>query len=556
MQGPATTRRELSIYLCIVLSPASSSLVGRDLVTQRALKSRRQGPQQPEPASPPKVQPDGSLPVAAILSAGIAIGFAGDQLLRVPAGPGLNIFLLFVGLAAAVWIVTRRGESPLSREASSWIGVGLLCSAALLWRGSDILHFGILVAAFTAFSLPLLDAGRAWTMRSGVLDIFEAVAGAGLYSASGSTRLMSRGHWDQVGAGTPRRTAHAVVRIAFGGVLLALVPLVVFGALFISADEVFATIVGDLTSIDLEAFGSHLVVITVLSWLACGYLVSVSSGTRLTGIRRLKLTRPTLGIAEVATAMSLVDLLFLGFVIVQFRYLFGGGSWVEVTPGITYAAYARAGFFQLVAAVALAIPWLLATHTLLGERSLRARAVFGGLAGVHLLLLMVVVASAIQRMQAYQTAYGLTELRVVVTAVLVWLTVVVVWFGATVFSGRRDRFAFGGLVTAFVLVGALQIVNPAGLVARHNLDRIAPLGVVDVEHLGSLGSDAAPVLVARLDELPDEAQCSLARRLLHQWGPERPADWLSFNWSESRARHAVDDNLETLRNLADATDCS
>lgn len=152
-----------------------------------------------------------------------------------------------------------------------------------------------------------------------------------------------------------------------------------------------------------------------------------------------------------------MDLLFLGFVIVQFRYLFGGGSWVEITPGLTYAAYARAGFFQLVAAVALAIPWLLATHTLLGERSLRARAVFGGLAGVHLLLLMVVVASAIQRMQAYQTAYGLTELRVVVTAVLVWLTVIVVWFGVTVFSGRRHRFAFGGLVTAYVLVGALQV---------------------------------------------------------------------------------------------------
>ena len=136
------------------------------------------------------------------------------------------------------------------------------------------------------------------------------------------------------------------------------------------------------------------------------------------------------------------------------------------------------------------------------------------------------------------------------------MTVIVIWFGVTVFSGRRDRFAFGGLVTAFVLVGALQFINPAGLVARHNLDRIAQLGGVDVEHLGSLGSDAAPLLIARLDELPDEEQCLVARRLLHQWGPERPADWRSFNWSESRARHAVDDNLEQLRGLADARNCS
>ena len=324
---------------------------------------------------------DRALPVTAILAAGIGMGFAGDELLRASAGPGLNVFLLFVGLAVSVWIVAQSGESPLSREASSWIGVGLLCGAALLWRGSGLLRFGTFVAACTAFALPALNAGRAWIKRSGILDVFESVAGAGLHSAFGSARLINRENWGEVGTDTSRGAARTVVRTAFGGALLALVPLVVFGALFISADEVFATIIGDFVRIDLQAFASHLVVIAVLSWLACGYLVGVSSGTRLEGIRRLQPTRPSLGIAEVATALGLVDLLFLGFVIVQFRYLFGGGAWVEVTPGLTYAAYARAGFFQLVAAVALAIPWLLATHALLGDRSLKAR--FEGTLGVR-----------------------------------------------------------------------------------------------------------------------------------------------------------------------------
>jgi hypothetical protein len=424
-----------------------------------------------------------------------------------------------------------------------------------MWRGSDLVRFATFLAACTAFALPALNAGRAWIGRSGILDVVEAVVGAGLYSAFGSARLINRENWGEVGTETSRGTAHTVVRTALGGALLALVPLVIFGALFMSADQMFATIVGDLVKIDLQAFASHFVVTAVLSWLACGYLVGVSSGTRLEGIRRLQPARPLLGIAEVATALGLVDLLFLGFVIVQFRYLFGGGSWVEVTPDLTYAAYARAGFFQLVAAVALAIPWLLTTHALLSDRNLKARSVFGGFAGVHLLLLLVIVASAIQRMLVYQTAYGLTELRVVVTAALVWLTVVVVWFGATVFSGRRDRFACGGLVTAFVLVGSLQLINPAGLVARHNLDRIAELGGVDVEYLGSLGADAAPLLLARLDELSVEAQCLVAKRLVGQWGPERPWDMRSFNLSESRARHAVEDDLGSLQILAGPGDC-
>lgn len=499
---------------------------------------------------------DRALPVTAILAAGIGIGFAGDQLLRASGGPGLNFFLLFMGLAASVLFVAQSDESPLSREAWWWIGVGLLCGAALLGRGSDLLRFGTFLAACAAFALPALNAGRAWTKRSGILDVFEAVAGAGLHSAIGSARLINRENWGEVGTHTSRGAARTLVRTVSGGALLALVPLAVFGALFISADEVFATIVGDFVRMDLQAFASHLVVTSILSWLACGYLIGVSSGTRLEGIRRLQPTRPSLGIAEVATALCLVDLLFLGFVIVQFRYLFGGGAWVEVTPGLTYAAYARAGFFQLVAAVALAIPWLLVTHALLDDGGRNAQKIFVGFAGGHLLLLLAIVASAIQRMLAYQTVYGLTEERVVVTAVLVWLTLVVVWFGATVFSGRRKRFAFGGLVTAFILVGALQLINPAGLVARHNLDRAEELGGVDADYLGSLGSDAAPLLVARLGELSDEGQCLVATRLLRLWGPENPADWRSFNWSESRARDAVEGDLQTLRSLSDPGECS
>lgn len=498
---------------------------------------------------------DRSLPVTAILPAGIGLGFAGDQLLRASGGPGLNVFLLFASLAASIWIIARGSESQLSREALLWIGVGILCGAALMGRGSGLLRFGTFLAACTAFALPALNAGRAWVRESGTLDMFEAVAGAGFHSAFGGAQLANRESWAEVGTYTSRGAAGGVARTALGGALLALAPLVVFGALFISADEVFATIVGDFVRLDLQAFGSHLVVISILSWLACGYLVGVSAGTRLDGIRRLEPTRPSLGIAEVATALGLVDILFLGFVIVQFRYLFGGEAWVEVTPGLSYADYARAGFFQLVAAVGLAIPWLLSAHALLGDNGRKAHRVFVGFAGVHLLLILVIVASAIQRMLAYQAAYGLTEERVVVTAGLVWLTVVVVWFGATVFSGRRHRFAFGGLVTAFVLVGALHLLNPAGMVARHNLDRMAELGGVDVEYLGALGSDAVPLLVARLHELRDEERCSVANELLGKWGPERPGDWRSFNWSEDRARTAVDGAKGTLGRLAGTGEC-
>ena len=49
----------------------------------------------------------------------------------------------------------------------------------------------------------------------------------------------------------------------------------------------------------------------------------------------------SLGIVEVGTVLGLLGLLFLAFVAVQVRYLFGGAERVVSTAGMTYAEYAR-----------------------------------------------------------------------------------------------------------------------------------------------------------------------------------------------------------------------
>lgn len=499
-----------------------------------------------------------ALPMAAILAAGVGMGFAGDFLLRAPGGPGLNFALLFAGLAASVAIVARSGGPRPSPEASLWVVLGLLFGAGLVWRGSELLRFLAFAAACTAFALPALHAGRPWVRRARVPDLLEAMAAAGLHAGLGSLRLFQKGRWETLGSAGSRGTARAVIRSAALGVLLAVVPLLVFGALFFSADPVFAGIVGDFVRIDLQALASHLTVAAILSWLACGYLTGFSTGTRLEGLRGIGWVRPSLGTGEVAVALGLVDLLFLAFVTVQFRYLFGGAEWVEVTPGLTYAAYAREGFFQLVAATALGLPWLLVADGLLRDRGASARWVFRAFAGAQLVLLLVIVASAVHRMRAYLDAYGLTESRFVATGVLAWSALLVLWFGATVLRGRRTPFAFGALSSAFALVVLLQVADPAARSVRSQLDRAeltssrdAESGsALDVRYLTMLGSDATPILVARLDELAEADRCEVARGLLSRWGPERERDWRSWNLADRRAQELVRAEAARLRAMA------
>jgi hypothetical protein len=502
-----------------------------------------------------------TLPVTAILAAGVGMGSAGDYLLRSPVEPGLNLALLFAGLAASVGSLALNGGVRLSREAVGWMVTGTLLGTGLLWRGSEMLRFLAFVSA-ASFSLPALRAGRAWVRQAGVADLFEAVAASGCHAALGCARLLQRAQWETGGPEESQRTARTVARSVVVGVLLAAVPLGIFGALFLSADPVFAQILGDFVRIDLRAFASHLIVIAILSWLACGYLAGFSSGTRLDGLRASGWEAPTLRTGEVAVALGLVDLLFLGFVTIQFRYLFGGAEMVEVTPGLTYAAYAREGFFQLVAATALGLPWLLAADSLLGEREESARWSFRALAGAQLVLLLAIVASAVQRMRAYLDAYGLTEDRFVATAVLLWLALLVVWFGATVLKGRRNGFAFGAVVSGFGLIVLLHLSNPTAYAAQSHLDRAGSAlhhesdsgSRLDVTYLATLGSDAAPVLVGRIDELTGPERCEVASALLARWGPDREWDWRSWNLADWRARQVVRAEAKRLRAMADGAE--
>ena len=249
--------------------------------------------------------------------------------------------------------------------------------------------------------------------------------------------------------------------------------------------------------------------------------------------------------------MAVLDLLFLSFVIVQFRYLFGGDVLVQVTPDLTYAEYARRGFFELVFAVFLVVPVLLAADWLLERRSRRDDIVFRGLAGLQIVLVLAITASAFQRLRLYYESYGLTDSRLYAMVLLIWVGAMLLWLAATVLRGCRDSFAFGALTSGLATVAVLFVINPDAIIARTNVARIASADApkFDVVYATSLSADAAPVLIDALPALPREMQCPLARHLLRRWGPDREQPIRAWNWSAFRARDVVREHQAQLRSM-------
>ena len=138
---------------------------------------------------------------------------------------------------------------------------------------------------------------------------------------------------------------------------------------------------------------------TLLStWIATGFLYAAFEAHP----HRLPEASPPrairLGPLEISTVFGALDLLFLAFVAFQVRYLFGGAGHVEVTDGLTYAEYARQGFFELLAVAALVLPLVLGAHWLLRDFSPGLRTAFRLGAAALVLLLFAVIASAHARL--------------------------------------------------------------------------------------------------------------------------------------------------------------
>ena len=244
-------------------------------------------------------------------------------------------------------------------------------------------------------------------------------------------------------------------------------------------------------------------------------------------------------------ALAALNALFLAFVLVQFRYLFGGHDLLESRAHLTYAQYARRGFFELVVVSILVLLVLLAVDASLRRNGNRGALVVRALSGFLLALVFVVMASALQRMRLYEQVYGLTQLRVYAVGVIGWLGVVFAWFGVTVLRGRRDIFPVGAVVAGFLATAVLNVVNPDALIARTNVTRPA----VDVSYLGRLSDDAVPTLVSRIWTLPAPQRALLAQSLLRRG--DAGGDWRGWNVARSRAATAIRAHRAELQALVE-----
>jgi len=475
-----------------------------------------------------------------LLIAVMTLGLLGDALFNGAGSLGLNFALWLAAVITAYLVIARQAGTPLAGGRLLLLALALVCAAMMVWRGAETLQAWSLMAAFACLLLAAAMRPAQGFQRLGILEVMILGADAFVSLAAGLPRIIAA--VDPVAWWAHRTHRHVFV---LGRALVLTAPLVLgFGGLFIAADAVFESRANDLLFVDLSGLRSHVAWTIGTAWLAGGVLWA---GVAVKAPPDVSFDLPEakrLQTLEVAVIVGSLVVLFALFVAVQVRYLFSGEGPVEASLDLTYAQYARRGFFELVAATALLLPVLLVLDWALARRH-TTHIAYRVLAGMLLALLSVVMLSAFERMQVYKDAYGLTELRVYVSAFLVWLGVVFVWFAASVLAGRRDRFLAVTIVAAVVSLILLNVLSPDTMIARTNTARAAEGKEFDAQHAALLGPDAVPELIESLDQLSETDACTIARVLLDRWRDE-DLDLRGWNYARAEAIEAVNDNEARL----------
>lgn len=210
---------------------------------------------------------------------------------------------------------------------------------------------------------------------------------------------------------------------------------------------------------------------------------------------------------------------------------------------LTYAEYARRGFFELVIASLLLLPVLAAINWAREHRAASTR-LFLSLAAVLIVLLFVIMTSAWQRLSMYREAFGLTELRFYAAVTLPWLAIALIWFVVSVVRDRIEQFLAGAVLLAVAMLFALYVVSPQDLIVRANAARIEQGKSFDAEYAASLNADAVPALVAYFATVPAEGRCEVAAALSHY--AELDDGWCSWNLSRFQASRLLAQHPEAL----------
>ena len=269
------------------------------------------------------------------------------------------------------------------------------------------------------------------------------------------------------------------------GFAIALPLLVIILNLLSSADPVFAKVIKDIFGKLFYSWDVVKIVIfaAVIFFFVYGFIVK-------TGRRDLGANAPKEGIYEPVIGITITVVLtafYLIFAVVQIVYLFMNSA--GLPDDMTYAEYARRGFFQLlfVAVVNVCI-------VLIFDAIFRKSVVLKTVLVVMCICTYIMIASSAVRLSMYIKEYALTYLRINTIWALIVTSIVMLGVIISLFWRNMPLFRYIFL-TVMVMFTLYAFVRPGAVISKYNISQAHNGKKVDIEYVMDIGSDGVPYLI-------------------------------------------------------------
>lgn len=305
--------------------------------------------------------------------------------------------------------------------------------------------------------------------------------------------------------------------LVIGGPLLCIIL-----ALLMSADQAFQELLWKvpswLLSFQVEDLVLRAFIIFVFGFLMFGIFQVLPRKRDINEVDKQQDRKQFDGIVSL-TILILLNFVYLLFTIVQFTYFFGG----DLVGNMTYAEYARRGFFELLMVTLL--NWTVLSIMLIWNNPNRPfvdrtmKVMYSLLIGFSGVLLL----SGFQRLSLYEAHYGYTMDRVLPHVFMIYLFIIFTYTLVKVWFEKLSLIHFY-IITGLLFYAALNIVNVEQWIVDKNLERYEDSGKIDVMYLNSLTYTGVNGLLDLYERDPDYPK--VERILLN-----RKQQWLSHNAS-------------------------
>lgn len=276
------------------------------------------------------------------------------------------------------------------------------------------------------------------------------------------------------------------------GLAFALPVLAVVMPLLISSDEAFS---GMMNSIFENTFSTIAKIIfgVSISILVIPYGLSLKDG-RITKMPKGKFK----GIESIyiISFLSAIAICYLLYLFSQLAYFFSAFKGFLPEGDITYAQYARKGFFEMCAIAVINLIIVFTAWFIAKKKKGKANVGIQTMTTFIAVFTLVIITTAISKMVLYISAFGMTVLRLTTSAFMLFLFIVFISVICKIFL-KKINLVKTSLIAASIIVLLLGTVNVNTVCAKYNYQNYTTqkLENIDVKAMYDLGDEGIPYLV-------------------------------------------------------------